>query len=156
MQAVPGASPTCPLAAIPDVDATISQLSSGIAITFVAPPEQREKLREAVRDMATPQAAGSEPVDLFAGCSCAAGTPGTRPQPAEPDATGVHRRTEGQAGRASMQARPIVFDTSAREDDTPTGAILLLRVTPSSQATALETVVREKMAALREGCAGAP
>jgi hypothetical protein len=154
MQGLQAPGSTCPLAALSDVDATISQLNSGIAITFVAPPEQREKLREAVRDMATPQA-GSEPVDIFAGCSCAAGSPATRPQPAEPVTAGVHPGAEGQTGRASMQARPMVFDTSAREDDTPTGAILLLRVTPSSEATALETVVREKMAALREGCAGA-
>jgi hypothetical protein len=154
MQRVEGAGPTCPLAALSDVDATITQLSSGIAITFVAAPEEREKLRAAVRDMATPQA-GSEPVDVFAGCSCAAGKPGTRTQPAGPETTSVRPGAEGQAGRASMQARPLVFDTSAREDDTPTGAVLLLRVTPSSEATALETVVRAKMDALREGCAGA-
>jgi hypothetical protein len=154
MQGAQGESPTCPLAAIHDVDATISQLSSGIAITFVAPPEQREKLRAAVRDMATPQT-GPEAADIFAGCTCAAGRPSTRPPSSAPDGTGVRPGAEGQTGRASMQARPVVFDTSAREDDTPTGAILLLRVTPSSEATALETVVREKMAAFREGCAGA-
>jgi hypothetical protein len=153
MQPVQGAGPTCPLAALADVDATISQLSSGIAITFVAPPEEREKLREAVRDMATPQA-GPEPVDVFAGCSCAAVRPGTRQQPAE-TAAGARPGAEEPTGRGSPQARPVVFDTSAREDDTPTGAVLLLRVTPSSETTALETVVREKMAAMREGCAGA-
>jgi hypothetical protein len=154
MQPVQGASPTCPLAALHDVDATISQLSSGIAITFVAPPEEREKLREAVRDMATPQA-GPEPADVFAGCSCAAGGPGTRPLQALPGAAGLLPEATGEAGRTSPRAKPFVFDTSAREDDTPTGAILLLRVAPSSETTALDTVVREKMAALREGCAGA-
>jgi hypothetical protein len=145
--------PTCPLASIPDVDATITQLDTGIAITFVAPPEQRERLRAAVRDMATPQS-GSEPVDLFAGCSCPTGTPGSRTPPAASGAHGLLPGEHAEAAGAPTPARPMVFDTSARQDDIPTGAILLLRVSPSSAATALETVVREKMAAMREGCGG--
>ncbi len=152
MQGLQG--PTCPLAGLYDVDATISQLSSGIAITFVAPPEEREKLRAAVRDMATPQA-GAEPVDVFAGCACTSSKPGTGTLPAAPEASRLPPGAEGHARGAPAQARPFVFDTSAREDDTPTGAILLLRVTPSAEATALEPVVREKLAAFREGCAGA-
>jgi hypothetical protein len=144
---------TCPLAQLPDVDATVSQLDSGIAITFVAPPEEREKLREVVRDMATPRAR-SEPVDLFAGCVCPTGAPGSPAPPAAAGAAAPPPGAQGGAQSAATPARPLVFDTSAREDDTPTGAILLLRVTPSSQATALDTVVRAKMAALREGCGG--
>ncbi len=146
---------SCPLAQLYDVTETITEVPSGVALTFVAPEEEREKLREAIRDMATPKEGMA--VDAFAGCPCASLSP---PAPPAERATSVipplplGPQAQGQppGGGASTQAQPLVFDTVAREDDTATGAILLLRTLSADDATALITVLRDKMAALRQGC----
>jgi len=132
----------------------VSDVRSGVAVTFVAPESEREKLREIVRDMATP-AAGTR-TDIFAGCSCAAARAAAGPMSPSSMSPGAPRPTSagvtGPASEREEQRAPLVFAALAREDDTATGAILLLRARTNTEATALSTAVREKLGAMQDGC----
>jgi hypothetical protein len=51
-----------------------------------------------------------------------------------------------------MQPASIVVQAVAKETDIATGAVLVLQARTDEDAVALSTAVREKMAAMREGC----
>jgi hypothetical protein len=151
-----GSSSTgCALAELDGIDATVTDVHKGVAITFVAPQEERERLREALRDMARPRAGGA--FDVFAGCGCAperpnalsaSGSPASTGRPLAPPSAGGAQR----AGATSMQPIAVVVPAMTRENDTATGAVLVLRARTDEEGAALSTAVREKMAAMRGGC----
>jgi hypothetical protein len=126
----------------------VSDVPSGVAITFVAPEGEREMLRAILRDMATPRE--GEPVDVFAGCTCASPPAGATARATVPEAKATG--SPGAKTGASMQAKPFSMSAWPREDDTATGAILVLRTRLPDEATALTTIVSEKMRVMREGC----
>jgi hypothetical protein len=143
-------STACALAELNGVNATVTDVHNGVAITFVAPEEEREKLREAVRDMAAPR--GGAAVDVFAGCGCA---PQGASRAAAAGAAGAAATTgspRAAGGSASMQPVAVVVPASTKETDTATGAVLVLRARTDAEGAALTTAVREKMAAMRDGC----
>jgi hypothetical protein len=139
-------SATCALAELDGIDATVTDVHKGVAIRFVAPPAERERLREAVRDMATPRAGGM--FDIFAGCACTPGRPSALSVSSSPAKAGSAQR----AGATSMQPIAVVVPAMTRENDTATGAVLVLWARTDEEGAALSTAVREKMAAMRGGC----
>jgi hypothetical protein len=143
-----GSSTQCTLGQLRGVDATVTDVHNGVAITFVAPEEEREKLRETLRDMATPRAGG--PIDVFAGCACTAETAAKSAAGPGPAAPAGGARPAG--GTASMQRAPMVVPAVTRETDTATGGVLVLRARTEEEGAALTTAVHEKMTAMREGC----
>jgi hypothetical protein len=147
-------SATCPLAQLYGIETMVSEVNSGVAVTFVAPENERERLREIVRDMATPAPGASG--DMFAGCSCRAALSAAGPM--SPSAMSPSTPRAASSGPSELarerapRSAPLVFSASAREDDTATGAILVLKAPTSAEATALDTAVREKLTAMQDGC----
>jgi hypothetical protein len=132
-------TPQCALAQLYGVDATVAEIRGGVAIRFTAPAEEREKLREILRDMAQPREEGN---DIFAGCTCATiqwGRLAGGPSGGEP----------ASEMNASKQKRRVVLQAVPREDDTPNGAVLRLRAETDEDAAVLAAAVREKVESMR-------
>jgi hypothetical protein len=135
------AAPSCPLARLQGIHATVADIRDGVAITFTGPSGELDQLRANVHAMAT---ANDKQKDAFAACPCAerAALGSAEKMPASEKGTATERPS----------VRPVAVLATAKVDDTATGAILKLTAKDKADATALRNIVRGDVHTLRKSC----
>jgi hypothetical protein len=119
----------CPLEKLEDVHATISEIRKGVAVTFTAPANEVDRLRENVHAMAD---ANDKQGDAFASCPCGAPTPAL--------------------GAAEMQR--VKADASV--DEIPSDAVLKLTAKHPGDVHMLRSNIRSNVDALNYNCQHEP
>jgi hypothetical protein len=164
----------CPVHGQSDVQATVSDMQDGVAITFSGQQRELDSLRATLRAM---DEANASRGDAFASCPCiyergaAASQPmsgyGSNPSPSyggSPSSSyggnpsygaygGSGEPMTGSKGESMMQPMAAVPAETSIED-TPTGGVLKLRAKDPSQVQALRDQVRQNVMAMQRGCVG--
>ncbi|HEY1696023.1 MAG TPA: hypothetical protein VGG39_27840 [Polyangiaceae bacterium] len=176
----------CPMAQLRDIQAFVSDMNDGVAITFTAPYAEVDQLRQNVRAMADAQdmmgnafaacpcgqglgtgVAEAMPSDMNSGSGAFSSGPGTGAGTGT--GTGMaENRTSGTYGANQYTspttlgpgpaARAIIAipPSKATVDEIPSGAVLELRGNDQSQLLILRTAIKAHVHALRSGCLGQP
>jgi hypothetical protein len=131
-----GAAPSCPLAQLPGVHATVADIRDGVAITFTAPQGELDQLRNDVHAMAD---ANDSKGDAFAACPCAL-----------PSAGAAEKMPSTSLEQLATQSQKI--KAQAKVDEIATGAVLKLTTKDHKYTDALRAEVREDVHALRKNC----
>ncbi len=134
----------CPMAQLQGVRASVADTDEGVAVTFTAPENEVDALRDHVNAMVD---ANKKQGDAFSACAC-----GVREKNAYGSTQSQGGAYEGSgkgAGRASMQHTEIQAEAS--ESDIPTGAVLKLKAKDKAQLQALRDDVREDIRAMKSG-----
>lgn len=138
-----GAAASCPLAQLRNVNATVTDIDKGSAITFTAPKSQVKQLRDNIHAMADAQ---DKMGDAFAYCPCSE-IGGVAAGAAE---------AQGQSmGQTSGQAINKVAASSSVEE-IPTGAILKLVAKNDHDVQTLRSQIRNDVDALNRSCLNIP
>jgi hypothetical protein len=129
----------CPLAQLPGIHATVTDIRDGVAITFTGPTGEVDQLRANVHAM---KDASDKQKDAFAACPCA-----------QRAVLGAAERMPEKAAGEKVSGTPhATFAAIAKVDETTTGAILKLTAKDKADVHALRTAVREDMRELHKSC----
>jgi hypothetical protein len=135
-----GTAATCPLAQLHGINATVTDIHEGVAVTFTGPKDQLDQLRDNVKAMGD---ANDKQGDAFAACPCGVERGGAaEAQGAKPY----------QTGQTSMQGVTRMVPADSKVDEIPTGAVLKLTAKNKGDVGKLRQDVRRDVQALRAGC----
>jgi hypothetical protein len=156
----------CPLAQLPEVGATVADISNGVVVTFVGPPAEQGILRASVDAMV---AANAERGDPFAACSRATPLQAIASMQGGPAMQGRAEamppmRPRAMACVAETMDLPTLPPVDAKVTETPSGLQLRLTLKDTVRSQELEgsydaynlgqlrAAVRQNVAYLNGGC----
>ena len=135
----------CPMVKLSGVHTIVTDMEDGVAITFVAPQNELDQLRQNVHAM---NDANDKEGNAFLACTCsvtAAGSAEAMPGEAEPSGS-----TTSLPYLAPMPySAPTMPAANASVDETDTGAVLKLTAKAQAQIPALRTATRQYVRAMK-------